>query len=124
MPCFLFISLSARVFVSPVDAPGKYHSYFTVLIHLNSIDDLCGGTEIWSNLMKRGDLVSLSLCIYRTVIRHVHFPDVVDYSHEASYIPSASAVSYDNCCNHYLPTVILMCIVSVVCVWCCVAPAS
>ena len=37
---------------------GKYHSYFTILIHLNSIDDLCGGTEIWSQSLKRGDLVS------------------------------------------------------------------
>ena len=37
---------------------GKYHSYFTILIHLNSIDDLCGGTEIWSKAVKRGDLVS------------------------------------------------------------------
>lgn len=36
---------------------GKYHSYFTVLIHLNSIDDLCGGTEIWSQSLKRGDLI-------------------------------------------------------------------
>lgn len=50
---------------------GKYHSYFTVLIHLNSIDDLCGGTEIWSQSLKRGDLVSflfvlwlLFLCCY------------------------------------------------------------
>lgn len=39
-------------------AAGKYHSYFTILIHLNSIDDLCGGTEIWSKALKRGDMVS------------------------------------------------------------------
>jgi hypothetical protein len=36
------------------------HSYFTILIHLNPIDDKCGGTEIWSNALKRGDMVSLN----------------------------------------------------------------
>jgi hypothetical protein len=38
---------------------GKKHSYFTILIHLNTIDDLCGGTEIWSKKLKRGDMVSI-----------------------------------------------------------------
>jgi len=36
---------------------GKHHRYFTILIHLNSIDDKCGGTEIWSELLQRSDLV-------------------------------------------------------------------
>ena len=33
------------------------YSYFTILIHLNSIDDKCGGTEIWSKKVKRSDMV-------------------------------------------------------------------
>jgi hypothetical protein len=33
------------------------HSYFTILIHLNPIDDKCGGTEIWSKSLKRSDMV-------------------------------------------------------------------
>ena len=36
---------------------GKKHRYFTILIHLNPIDSLCGGTEIWSKSLKRGDMV-------------------------------------------------------------------
>jgi len=36
---------------------GKLHSYFTILIHLNPIDDKCGGTEIWSKSLKRGDMI-------------------------------------------------------------------
>lgn len=42
---------------------GKKHSYFTVLIHLNSIDEKCGGTEIWSKKLKRGDMVSTGGCM-------------------------------------------------------------
>jgi hypothetical protein len=34
------------------------HRYFTILIHLNTIDSDCGGTEVWSKQMQRGDLVS------------------------------------------------------------------
>ncbi len=37
------------------------HRYFTILIHLNTIDGNCGGTELWSREMKRGDLVSMCL---------------------------------------------------------------
>ena len=35
----------------------KRHRYFTMLIHLNSIDHKCGGTEIWSREQQVGDLV-------------------------------------------------------------------
>jgi hypothetical protein len=31
--------------------------YFTILVQLNPVDELCGGTEIWSNELNRGDLV-------------------------------------------------------------------
>jgi hypothetical protein len=37
---------------------GRLQRYFTILIHLNRVDDLCGGTEIWSKELDRGDLVS------------------------------------------------------------------
>eukprot|EP01036_Dinobryon_divergens_P026965 gene26965-35669_t len=33
------------------------HRYFTILIHLNPIDAFCGGTEIWSESMNRGDMI-------------------------------------------------------------------
>jgi len=38
---------------------GKYHRYFTILIHLNTLDADCGGTEIWSGKgnVHRGDLI-------------------------------------------------------------------
>ena len=36
---------------------GKRFRYFTVLIHLNPIDDECGGTEIWSKKTQRGDMI-------------------------------------------------------------------
>lgn len=36
----------------------KAHRYFTVLIHLNSLDNLCGGTEVWSDERQLSDLVS------------------------------------------------------------------
>jgi hypothetical protein len=36
----------------------KNHRYFTVLIGLNTIDSECGGTEIWSRVQKKGDMVS------------------------------------------------------------------
>lgn len=32
--------------------------YFTILIHLNSLDNRCGGTEIWIDSLNKGDLVS------------------------------------------------------------------
>lgn len=34
------------------------HSYFTILIHLNHLDEKCGGTEIWNNLSQKFELVS------------------------------------------------------------------
>jgi hypothetical protein len=34
---------------------GKRYNYFTILIHLNPIDDMCGGTEIWGH--NSGDMV-------------------------------------------------------------------
>lgn len=34
------------------------YRYFTILIHLNSLDNLCGGTEVWSDKGNKGDLVS------------------------------------------------------------------
>ena len=37
---------------------GQQERYFTVLIQLNSIDENCGGTEVWSKELCRGDLVS------------------------------------------------------------------
>lgn len=44
---------------------GKKHRYFTILIHLNPIDSMCGGTEVWSKSLKRGDMVcvfALTVC--------------------------------------------------------------
>jgi hypothetical protein len=38
-------------------ARGVTHRYFTILIHLNPLDALCGGTEVWEPRLKRGDLV-------------------------------------------------------------------
>ena len=35
----------------------KMHRYFTILIHLNPIDQECGGTEIWESQVRRGDVV-------------------------------------------------------------------
>ena len=39
------------------------HRYFTILIHLNPIDAFCGGTEIWSEALQRGDMVLILLLI-------------------------------------------------------------
>lgn len=39
------------------------YSYFTILIHLNPIDDKCGGTEIWSKTLKRSDMVFIFIFI-------------------------------------------------------------
>jgi hypothetical protein len=36
--------------------PSK-HRYFTILIHLNPIDEYCGGTEVWHDGLKRGDMM-------------------------------------------------------------------
>ena len=36
----------------------RHHRYFTILIHLNTIDNNCGGTEIWSRLQQVGDMVT------------------------------------------------------------------
>lgn len=33
------------------------YRYFTILIHLNSLDSKCGGTEVWSDKLNRGDLI-------------------------------------------------------------------
>lgn len=44
---------------------GVKYNYFTILIHLNPIDDNCGGTEIWERTS--GDLVrqnTLAACLY------------------------------------------------------------
>mgnify|MGYP000440635501 CR=1 FL=1 len=35
----------------------KHYRYFTILIHLNPIDENCGGTEIWSKKAQRGDMI-------------------------------------------------------------------
>ena len=40
----------------------KLHRYFTLLIHLNRLDSLCGGTEIWCKQEQRPDLVCVLLC--------------------------------------------------------------
>lgn len=40
-----------------IKAP-KNARYFTILIHLNPIDSMSGGTEIWMKTAKKGDLVS------------------------------------------------------------------
>jgi hypothetical protein len=37
----------------------KQHRYFTVLVNLNPLDAYCGGTEVWIDKLKKGDLVSL-----------------------------------------------------------------
>lgn len=37
--------------------PAKPYRYYTILIHLNPLDKGCGGTEIWSEDMDRGDLI-------------------------------------------------------------------
>jgi hypothetical protein len=37
---------------------GKTHRYFTILIHLNSLDSCCGGTEMWIEKQQCGDMVS------------------------------------------------------------------
>lgn len=42
----------------------KQPRYFTVLIHLNSLDFGCGGTEVWSDKYKRGDMVSYSTILF------------------------------------------------------------
>lgn len=36
----------------------KQHRYFTILINLNPLDAYCGGTEVWIDQLKKGDLVS------------------------------------------------------------------
>lgn len=36
----------------------KLHKYFTILVHLNSLDSNSGGTEIWMEKQQCGDLVS------------------------------------------------------------------
>jgi hypothetical protein len=41
----------------------KLHRYFTVLIQLNTLDENCGGTEIYSYQSKKSDLVSCSFSI-------------------------------------------------------------
>lgn len=33
------------------------YRYFTILIHLNCLDNRCGGTEIWIDSKNKGDLV-------------------------------------------------------------------
>ena len=35
----------------------KKYRYFTIIIHLNLIDENCGGTEIWSKKAQRGDMI-------------------------------------------------------------------
>jgi hypothetical protein len=40
---------------------GKTHRYFTILIHLNSLDSCCGGTEMWIEKQQCGDMVSESV---------------------------------------------------------------
>jgi hypothetical protein len=39
------------------DTPAKTHRYFTILIHLNPVDENCGGTELYSKQLKKGDMV-------------------------------------------------------------------
>jgi len=39
------------------DQPSKMHRYFTILIHLNPVDEMCGGTELYHKQMKKGDMV-------------------------------------------------------------------
>ena len=33
-----------------------------MLINLNPLDSYCGGTEVWFDKLKRGDLVSVIMC--------------------------------------------------------------
>ena len=35
----------------------RIYRYFTILIHLNPIDSMCGGTELWEKSVRRGDMV-------------------------------------------------------------------
>lgn len=49
------------------------HSYFTILINLNHLDERCGGTEIWNKLSLRNELVrnqmnDIHFIIYRFVL--------------------------------------------------------
>ena len=37
--------------------PPKFHRYFTILIHLNPVDENCGGTEVYSTELKRYDII-------------------------------------------------------------------
>lgn len=46
----------------------KKHRYFTILINLNPLDAYCGGTEVWIDKLKRGDLVSTVLVVYCTYV--------------------------------------------------------
>lgn len=46
------------------------HRYFTILIHLNPIDAFCGGTEIWSESMNRGDMVTYYVCVFAVVAQY------------------------------------------------------
>ena len=48
---------SQRWHVDDCITKGKLHRYFTILIHLNPIDENCGGTEIWSDELQANDLV-------------------------------------------------------------------
>jgi hypothetical protein len=43
---------------------GLQHRYFTILVQLNMIDENCGGTEVWSKELVRGDLVSRQKNLY------------------------------------------------------------
>lgn len=45
-----------------IKAP-KNARYFTILIHLNPIDSMSGGTELWIENAKKGDLVRIYLCL-------------------------------------------------------------
>lgn len=36
---------------------GKKYRYFTILVHLNTTENKCGGTEIWSKQQQLGDLI-------------------------------------------------------------------
>jgi ectoine hydroxylase-related dioxygenase (phytanoyl-CoA dioxygenase family) len=40
----------------------KVHRYFTILIHLNPLDNQCGGTEVWSHQTNKSDMVRLHVC--------------------------------------------------------------
>jgi len=39
------------------DAKCKAHRYFTILIHLNPLDEKCGGTELYCKKVMKGDMV-------------------------------------------------------------------